>query len=143
MKKLDFFLFLQYFDYILKLFWWCGIFLFLAHLTQRVRWSIVTTERPSSVFCPSIRPLTFHILINSSEAIGPIWTKLYWKGPWMAPFQKCPVIPTSNQDGCQAKNRKKGGWHFNCLLLIYRSKWAQNVTAGTWHGVVQHIFLFF
>jgi hypothetical protein len=20
----------------------------------------------------------------------------------------CPVIPTSNQDGCQAKNRKKG-----------------------------------
>jgi hypothetical protein len=21
----------------------------------------------------------------------------------------CPVIPTSNQDGCQAKNRKKGG----------------------------------
>jgi hypothetical protein len=22
----------------------------------------------------------------------------------------CPVIPTSNQDGRQAKNRKKGGW---------------------------------
>jgi hypothetical protein len=21
----------------------------------------------------------------------------------------CPVIPTSNQDGCQAQNRKKGG----------------------------------
>jgi hypothetical protein len=21
----------------------------------------------------------------------------------------CPLIPTSNQDGCQAKNRKKGG----------------------------------
>jgi hypothetical protein len=28
--------------------------------------AIVTTERPS------IRPLTFHILINSSEATGPI-----------------------------------------------------------------------
>jgi hypothetical protein len=26
----------------------------------------------------------------------------------------CPLIPTSNQDGHQAKNRKKGGWHFNC-----------------------------
>jgi hypothetical protein len=27
----------------------------------------------------------------------------------MAPFQiLCPVIPTSNQDGRQAKNRKKG-----------------------------------
>ena len=46
---------------------------FLAHLTQRVMWAIVTTERPSS----SVRPLTFHILINSSEATGPIWTKLW------------------------------------------------------------------
>jgi hypothetical protein len=58
--------------------------LFLAHLTQRVMWAIVTTERPSSV-----RPLTFNILINSSEATGPIWTKLWWNGPWMAPFQNC------------------------------------------------------
>ena len=30
----------------------------------------------------------------------------------------CPVIPTSNQDGRQAKNRKKGGWNFNCSLLL-------------------------
>ena len=56
----------------------------VAHLTQRVMWAIVTTERHSSV-----RPLTFHILINSSEATGPIWTKLWWNGPWMAPFQIC------------------------------------------------------
>jgi hypothetical protein len=28
----------------------------------------------------------------------------------------CPVIPTSNQDGHQGQNRKKGGWHFNCPL---------------------------
>jgi hypothetical protein len=56
---------------------------FLAHLTQM--WAIVTTERPSSV----IRPLTFHILINSSETTGPIRTKLWWNGPWMAPFQNC------------------------------------------------------
>jgi hypothetical protein len=35
-----------------------------------------------------VRPsLTFHILINSSDAIGPIWTKLWWNGPWMTPFQ--------------------------------------------------------
>ena len=26
----------------------------------------------------------------------------------MAPSKMCPVIPTSNQDGRQAKNRKKG-----------------------------------
>jgi hypothetical protein len=28
------------------------------------------------------------------------------------------VIPTSNQDGHQAQNRKKGGWNFNCPLLL-------------------------
>jgi hypothetical protein len=39
----------------------------------------------ASVVCP----LTFHILINSSEATGPIWTKLWWNGPWMTPFQNC------------------------------------------------------
>ena len=39
----------------------------------------------ASVVCP----LTFYILINSSEATGPIWTKLWWNGPWMAPFQNC------------------------------------------------------
>ena len=30
----------------------------------------------------------------------------------------CPVILTSNQDGRKAKNRKKGGWNFNCPLLL-------------------------
>ena len=30
----------------------------------------------------------------------------------------CPLIPTSNHDGRQAKNRKKGGWNFNCPLLL-------------------------
>ena len=34
-----------------------------------------------------VRPFTFHILINSTEDIGPIWTKLWWNGSWMAPFQ--------------------------------------------------------
>jgi hypothetical protein len=31
----------------------------------------------------------FHILIFSSETTGPIATKLWWNGPWMAPFQNC------------------------------------------------------
>ena len=30
----------------------------------------------------------------------------------------CSVIPTSIQDGHQAKNRKTGGWIFNCPLLL-------------------------
>ena len=44
---------------------------FLAHLTQRVMWGIAITWRPSVV-----RPLTFHILIYSSETTGPNGTKL-------------------------------------------------------------------
>jgi hypothetical protein len=36
-----------------------------------------------------VRPSTFHILIFSSETTGPIATKLWWNGPWMAPFQNC------------------------------------------------------
>ena len=56
---------------------------FLAHLTQRGHVSYC--HHWASV----VRPLTFHILINSSEATGPIWTKLWWNGPWMVPFQNC------------------------------------------------------
>ena len=48
-------------------------------------WAIVITFRPSSV----VRPSTFHILIFSSETTGPITTKLWWNGPWIAPFQNC------------------------------------------------------
>jgi hypothetical protein len=38
------------------------------------------------------------------ETTGPIAIKLLWNDPKL-----CPVIPTSNQDGHQAKNRKNGG----------------------------------
>ena len=36
-----------------------------------------------------VRPSTFHILIFSSETTGPIATKLWWNGPWMASIQNC------------------------------------------------------
>ena len=57
--------------------------------------------------------------IFSTETTEPISTKFCWNDSWMAPLPKlCPLIPTSNQDGRQAKNRKKGGWNFNCPLLL-------------------------
>ena len=60
---------------------------FLAHLAFRPceLLSSLFVRRPSSV----VRPSTFHILIFSSETTGPIATKLWWNGPWMAPFQNC------------------------------------------------------
>jgi hypothetical protein len=54
--------------------------------------------------------LAFHILIFSSETTRPIATKLWWNGPMVAPLENCVRwSQTSNQDGHQAKNRKKGG----------------------------------
>jgi hypothetical protein len=55
------------------------------------------------------------------EFTGPIAIKILWNNPKL-----CPVIPTSNQDGHQAKNRKRGDeiipleMHFfvDSLLLI-------------------------
>jgi hypothetical protein len=32
--------------------------------------------------------------VFSSETTGPIATKLWWNGPWMAPFQICVWPPT-------------------------------------------------
>ena len=49
---------------------------FLAHLAFR------PCELLPSLF---VRPSTFHILIFSSETTGPIATKLWWNGPWVAP----------------------------------------------------------
>ena len=66
----------------------------LYHLRLRVECTLFSSPAcellsPLSVHRPSIRPLTFHILINSSEATWPIWTKLWWNGPLMTPFQNC------------------------------------------------------
>jgi hypothetical protein len=59
-------------------------------------------------FSSVVRLSTFHILIFSSETTGSIATKLV---EWSlgGPLPKlCAVILTSNQDGRQAKNIKKG-----------------------------------
>ena len=59
-------------------------------------WAIVTTERPSSV----VRTLTFDILINSSEATGPIWTKFLMEWSLGGPLSElCSTTPAAYQDG--------------------------------------------
>ena len=76
--------------------------LFLAHLTQRVR--------------PSVNFSHFNQLLWSNWA-NLNQTLVEWSLDGPLP-KLCPVIPTSNQDGRQAKNRKKGGWNFDCSLLL-------------------------
>jgi hypothetical protein len=59
---------------------------------------------PSLFVCLS----TFHILIFSSETTGPIFNQTLVEWSLDGPLPKlCPVIPTSNQDGHQAKNRNQ------------------------------------
>jgi hypothetical protein len=85
---------------------------FLAHLAFR------PCELLSSLFIrrPSVNISHFNLLLRNH------WTNcdqtlVEWSLD--GPLSKlCPVIPTSNQDGRQAKNRKKGGWNFNCPLLL-------------------------
>jgi hypothetical protein len=79
---------------------------FLAHLAFR------PGELLSSLFVrrPSVNISHFNLLLRNH------WTNcnqtlVEWSLD--GPLSKlCPVIPTSNQDGRQAKNRKKGGMKF-------------------------------
>jgi hypothetical protein len=74
------------------------LYLLILDFIHWVRLGQVSYLSPLSVrHLSSVHPLTFHIVINSSEATGPIWTKLWWNSPWMAPFQNCvrwPRLPT-------------------------------------------------
>ena len=53
---------------------------------------------------------------RKKEEEGSLWTKLWWNGPWMAPFQNCvrrPRLPTK----MAAKLKiEKGGWNFNTVV---------------------------
>jgi hypothetical protein len=73
----------------------------------------------------SVRHLSVRLSVNFSHFNQLLWS--HWANlnqtlvEWSldGPLPKlCLVIPNSNQDGHQAKNRKKGGWNFNCPLLL-------------------------
>ena len=68
-------------------------------------------------FSSVVRPSTCHILIFSSETTGPIATKLWWNGSWMAPFQNCvrwSRLPTKMATKLKIE---KGGMKFKKNLL--------------------------
>jgi hypothetical protein len=85
----------------------------LAHLAFR------PCELLSSLFVrrPSVNISHFNLLLRNH------WTNynqtlVEWSLD--GPLSKlCPVIPTSNQDGRQAKNRKKGGMKLSIAALVY------------------------
>ena len=70
----------------------------------------------ASVVCPSVNFSHFNQLLWSYWA-NLNQTLVEWSLDGSLP-KLCPVILTSNQDGHQAKNRKKGVCNFNCPLLL-------------------------
>ena len=82
---------------------------FLAHLAFRPCQLL-----PSLFVCPS----TFHILIFSSETTGPIATKLWWNGPWVARLKNYvwwSQLPTKM--AAKLKIEKRGMKFLKNLLL--------------------------
>ena len=79
-------------------------------------------------FVPGLSPLNYWKIANLvfsfsvSRGICDLWKCSYlfnlYKKVWEHIFLAHLAFPTSNQDGCQAQNRKKGGWNFNCPLLL-------------------------
>jgi hypothetical protein len=59
-----------------------GIHILIFFLANLAKGNMSFCHHLMSVVC---HPFTFHILIFSSETTGPIATKLWWYGPWMAP----------------------------------------------------------
>jgi hypothetical protein len=83
---------------------------FLAHLAFR------PCELLSSLFVhrPSVNISHFNLLLRNHWA-NCNQTLVEWSLDDPLP-KLCPVIPTSNQDGRQAKNRKKGGGE---ILIVH------------------------
>ena len=83
---------------------------FLAHLGFR------PCELLPSLFVrrPSVNISHFNFLLSNYWA-NCNQTLVEWSLDRPLP-KVCPVIPTSNQDGHQAKNRKKGGWNYKKIF---------------------------
>ena len=80
-------------------------------------WAIAIT------FSPSVNISHFNIFLRNHWA-NCNQTLVEWSLDGHLP-KLCPVIPTSNQDGCQAKNRKKGGWKF---LNVFSSETTEPIS---------------
>ena len=78
-------------------------------------WTFADFDRLCKLEKGGMKFLKNLLLWNYWANINQILLKWFLDGPLP---KLCPLIPTSNQDGRQAKNRKKGGWNLNCPLLL-------------------------
>jgi hypothetical protein len=84
-------------------------------------------------------PSTFHILIFSSETTGPIATKLWWNGPWMAPFQKCvwwSRLPTKMAAKLKIEKRGDEILIVHWGLTVVKLSWTRISYFPAWNGCI-------
>ena len=88
-------------------------FSFLVHLAKG---HVSFCHHLSSVIVHPSYVVNFNLLLRNHWAnCSQTLVEWYLYGPLP---KLCLLIPTSNQDSRQAKNRKKGGWNFNCWLQL-------------------------
>jgi hypothetical protein len=107
--------------------------LFLAHLAKG-----------HVSFCHHLASIVRRKLSHLNLLLWNHWTKLNqtWQG-WSLGGSLSKLCLTASPPFKMAAVTKNRHF-FNCpLLLYYKSKWAQIVTAATWQWVVQHIFQVF
>ena len=95
------------------------LLVYLAHLAFRsceLLSSLFVRRLSSVIRRPSVNISHCNLLLRNHWA-NCNQTLVEWSLDGPLP-KLCPVIPTYNQDGLQAKNRKKGGCNFNCPLLL-------------------------
>ena len=95
---------------------WITFFMFLVHLSRRLKCTIVIMHCPSSVVRPSVRPssLTFHIFVFSSETTERNLTKLYRKVDLNVLYQVC--VFRADQKNKMAALASDWLRHFRLLL---------------------------
>jgi hypothetical protein len=101
----------------------CTFFLIFSAIVQNKRpffssGQVSYCHHWASVVRPSVNFSHFNQLLWSRWA-NLNQTLVEWSLDGPLP-KLCPVIPTSNQDGRHAKNRKKGGWNLivHCCISI-------------------------
>ena len=110
---------------------------FLAHLAFRP-----CELLPSLFVRPSVNISHLNFLLSNYWA-NCNQTLVEWSLDGPLP-KLCPVIPTLNQDGHQAKNRKKGGWNFKKIFssettkpistkLCWNDPWVVPFQKCVWH----------
>jgi hypothetical protein len=103
-----------------------ALFKFLAHLSWKLKWTILIAGCPSFV-----RPPVNFYIFDFSRTTGPISTRLGTYHPWGE------GLPVSSNEGGRPSSRGDGServkmhWIFFLKILFSRTSWPNSIKLGT------------